>query len=102
MKIKTLLLMLLTIGLFTACSSVVVMNSSRMEQLELGMSKKQVTDILGNEYTISEKRMEDGNEVEVLSYRDFYKDDEFYLFRFKNNRLEEWHREVHPRYELKK
>ena len=99
---KMYLILLLTAGLLTACSQTLRISSSKMEQLELGMSKKQVTGIMGKEYTISEKRMENGVEVEVLSYRDFYNDDELYLFRFKNGRLQEWHREILPRYELKK
>jgi len=68
-----------------------------MNQLELGMSKDQVTQILGIGYTIAEKRVQDSNEIEVLSYRDFYKDDELYLFLFKNQKLEKWYRELLPR-----
>ncbi len=72
-----------------------------MEALELGMSKEQVTEILGNAYTIAEKRMEDGVPVEILSYRNFPHDDEFYLFVFKNNELEEWYRELLPQNEFR-
>jgi hypothetical protein len=68
-----------------------------MNKLELGMSKVQVTNILGSAYTIAEKRIEDNNKIEVLSYRDFYKDDEFYMFVFKNDKLEKWYRELLPR-----
>ncbi|WP_159431422.1 hypothetical protein [Wenyingzhuangia marina] len=55
------------------------------------MSKEQVTDILGSDYTIAEKRFEGSNEIEVLSYRDHYENDEFYLFVFKNKKLEKWY-----------
>ena len=40
--------------------------------------------------------------MEVLSYRDFYKDDEFYMFIFKNNTLERWHRELALKQEVVK
>lgn len=73
------------------------MTSVKMNQLELGMSKEQVTQILGNEYTIAEKRLQDSNEIEVLSYRDSYNNDEFYLFLFKNQKLEKWYRELLPK-----
>lgn len=73
------------------------MTSSNMNKLELGMSKEQVTEILGSDYTIAEKRLEDNNEIEVLSYRDFYKNDEFYLFVFKNKKLDKWYRELFPK-----
>ncbi len=76
---------------FYSCNSLQVahMTSSKMNGLELGMSKGQVIDILGTSYTIFEKRMEYNNEIEVLSYRDHYKNDEFYLFVFKNKKVEE-------------
>ncbi len=70
-----------------------------MDQLALGMSKNEVTNILGTGYTIAEKRMEDGVEIEVLSYRDFYEDDEFYMFLFEGNQLKKWYRELLPNYE---
>ena len=72
-----------------------------MNQLELGMSKEEVTKILGNEYTIAEKRMEAGNQVEILSYRNFPETDEFYQFVFVNNSLDNWYRELMPRYEIR-
>lgn len=99
---KRLLLYILTLILMTACSSVVSMSGTRMNDLELGMTKEEVTKILGDKYTIAEKRIERGFLVEILSYRDFYKDDEFYLFEFKDNRLEKWHREIVPQYEVLK
>lgn len=95
---KRYLLYVLTIIFLTSCSSVVNLTSSKMNQLELGMSKEQVTNILGKGYTVSEKRIENGIQIEVLSYRDVLKDDEFYLFQFKNDKLKEWYRELLPRY----
>ena len=98
---KKYLFYFLTILILPACVSV-RMTSSKMDQLELGMTKKQVTSILGNTYTIAEKRIENGNQIEILSYRDFYKDDEFYMFLFTNDKLEKWHRELLPKYETMK
>ena len=80
---------------FVSCQ-IVNMTSAKMNKLELGMSKEQVTQILGNDYTIAEKRVQDSNEIEVLSYRDFYNKDEFYLFLFKDQKLEKWYRELLP------
>lgn len=99
---KRYLLYFLTAMLLTSCSSVANMTGSKMNELELGMTKEQVISILGKGYTVSEKRIEDGTQIEVLSYRDFYKDDEFYLFQFKNEKLEKWHRELLPKYEVTK
>ena len=73
------------------------MTSANMNKLDLGMSKEQVTTILGNGYTIAEMRMEDDKKIVVLSYRDFYKTDEFYMFVFKNDKLDEWYRELLPK-----
>lgn len=101
MKTKKFLLYFFMIFLITSCSSVARMTSSNMNKLELGMSKKQVTSILGTGYTIAEKRIENDNQIEILSYRDFYKDDEFYMFLFKNDRLEKWYRELLPKYDYK-
>ena len=64
-----------------------------MEKIQLNMSKSQVSDILGSSYTITEKRVEATDTIEVISYRNFPYEEEFYLFRFKNNKLEKWYRE---------
>lgn len=98
------ILCLFAIIAISSCSSLSIahMTSSKMDKLELGMSKEQVTKILGNVYTIAEKRIEDGDQIEVLSYRDFYKEDEFYLFQFSNDKLKKWYRELLPQYDTVK
>ncbi len=103
MKIKSIILALLFLAAFTSCSNYFVsrLRSTNMNQLELGMSKEQVTGILGKEYTIAEKRMEGGNQIEILSYRNSPETDEFYQFVFVNNELERWYRELMPRYEVR-
>ncbi|ALJ05327.1 hypothetical protein APS56_09405 [Pseudalgibacter alginicilyticus] len=67
------------------------MNSTLMNQLKLGMTTEQVTEILGNSYTISQNKIEDKKEIKILSYRN---SDEFYLFKFENNSLKSWNREL--------
>jgi hypothetical protein len=101
MKTGKCLICLFTILTLTACLPTTRMTSRKMNKLELGMSKKQVTTILGRGYTIAEKRMDNNVEIEILSYRDFHKNDEFYLFLFTNNKLEKWYRELLPKYEIK-
>lgn len=101
MKTRICILFILVL-ITTACSSLANMTSEKMNKLELGMSKQQVTEILGRNYTIAEKKIENGVQVEILSYRDFYKDDEFYMFTFKNNTLEKWHRELALKQEVVK
>ncbi len=92
-------LALLTI-ILSSCSGtrIATMRKSKMEQLELGMSKSQVVTILGSSYSISQKEVSNKDTIEVISYRNIPFDDEFYLFRFKNNKLEKWHREFQPMY----
>jgi len=75
------------------------MTSSKMNQLELGMSKEQVVKILGKSYTVAEKRIEDGNQIEILSYRNYLNEYEIYMFLFKNGKLDRWYRELLPKYE---
>lgn len=99
---KRYLLYIFMVVILAGCSSVVRITSSKMDKLELGMTKKQVVDILGKGYRISEKRIEEGLSIEILSYRDLYNEDEFYLFQFKDDRLEKWYRELVPKYESPK
>ncbi len=62
------------------------------------MSKEQVSGVLGKSYTIAEKYMEAKDTIEVISYRNFPYDNEMYLFKFKNNKLEKWYRELEVQY----
>lgn len=103
MKIQTLLYSILFL-ILTSCSAANIsrLRKSNMELLELGMSKVQVSNILGTAYTIAEKKIEAKDTIEVLSYRNFPYDDELYLFRFKNNQLESWHREFTPTFKENK
>lgn len=98
-KTKVFIFSAFVILLLTSCAAfkLTPMTSSVMNKLELGMSKEQVTTILGTDYTIAEKRIEDGNKIEVLSYRDVTYSGEFYMFVFKNDSLEKWYRILQPK-----
>ena len=98
MKTKKYWLSIFLVLALTACSSVTTLTKSNMNKIQLGMSKKQVTSILGNGYTIAEKRVEKEAQIEVLSYQDFWKENEFYMFVFADNKLEKWYRELLPKY----
>jgi len=94
-KSNVFILSAFVILMLSSCASLTVahMTSTKMNKLELGMSKEQVTQILGHDYTIAEKRIEDDKKIEVLSYRELYDNEEFYMFLFKNDKLEKWYRE---------
>jgi len=102
-KSKIYILSSFLILILSSCAtfSAAIMTSTNMNKLELGMSKEQVTKILGSDYTIAEKRIEDDKTIEVLSYRDYYHNDEFYMFVFKNDKLEKWYRELLPKESIK-
>lgn len=74
------------------------MKTPNMEKLELGMSKEQVSSILGTKYTIAKKEIDKQDTIEIISYRNFPYEDEVYLFKFRNNQLEKWEREFLPKY----
>jgi hypothetical protein len=99
-SLKVLISCALVAFALSSCASMFFfpVNSARLKRLELGMTKEEVTRILGRDFQIVEKRIEDENEIAVLSYA--YSHREFYLFRFVNGRLEEWHREFSPSNEV--
>jgi hypothetical protein len=76
-------------------------SGSNMSKLELGMTKDEVIKIMGRDFSIIEKRMENGSEIEVFSYTNLNKQTseipEFFLFRFNNGKLEEMYREFPKR-----
>jgi len=98
-KSNVFILSAFVVLILSSCSTfrVAMMTSSNMNKLELGMSKAQVTEILGKDYTFAEKRIEDNKLIEVLSFRNYYKNEEFYMFVFKNDKLEKWYREFAPK-----
>lgn len=100
MKYNLITFLCLLTVMLSACSGtrIATMRKSKMEQLELGMSKTKVVNILGSSYSISQKEVNANDTIEVISYRNAPFEDEFYLFRFKNSKLEKWHREFQPIY----
>ncbi|WP_312792969.1 hypothetical protein [Sphingobacterium sp.] len=99
MKIQTIIYLCLIL-IFSSCSAANIarLRSSNMDKLELGMSREQLSDVLGSSYTIAEKYTEDEDKIEVISYRNFPYEEEFYLFKFRNGKLEKWYRELQPKY----
>ncbi|UXD70213.1 outer membrane protein assembly factor BamE [Sphingobacterium faecium] len=55
--------------ILSSCSGVRIatMRQSKMEQLELGMSKSQVVNILGSSYSIAQKEINNTDTIEVIS-----------------------------------
>ncbi len=90
---------------FSSCITALLTGSfepirNRLDKLELGMTKAEVTKILNAYYTVVEKSMNDGEITEVLSYS-FGSTTEVYLFVLVDNKLVRWFREFIPRYEIK-
>lgn len=100
---KQVLIFVLITALMSSCSIRMFsqLDGKNMSMLDLGMSKKELIEILGRDFTIPEKRFENGNLIEVLSYRNFPYSNELYLFVFVNDELEEWYREFLPVYEIR-
>ncbi|MCI0920384.1 outer membrane protein assembly factor BamE [Sphingobacterium rhinopitheci] len=96
MKYQFTKALLLTL-ILSSCSAyhIAQMNQEKMEKLKLGMSKEELTSILGKKYTISSKESNGTEITEILSYENFPYD-EYYLFEFSNNRLQKWKREFKP------
>jgi hypothetical protein len=60
--------------------------------VEIGMTKEQVVNILGNKYMIdSALKDEKGNNIQVLGYKS--DSSEEYKLKFINNQLSGWNRE---------
>ena len=75
-----------------------VLNSDKMDNLKLGMSKEEFTKLMGKTYRVSSSYLDEkGNEITTLSFRDVYSSTtDYYLFTFKNDKLEKWDREIIP------
>ena len=83
-KLSTVLLSLLLLGL-AACSSL----DSRTKKLQLGMSRDQVVQTLGGNYTVvGAKQDAKGGAVEVLRFGE--KKDAGLFAYFQNGKLVQW------------
>lgn len=99
---KQLIIFCLTSLLLSSCSFGIFpgFNNRNMNKLELGISKEELIGHLGRNFTIAEKRIEDGQQIEVISYRNYPYESELYKFVFINGRLEEWYQELVPTYRV--
>lgn len=97
---RKLFILILISSLLYSCSPRTLghMNVKSMDKVELGMSKLEVTKILGEKYRISGKMIENGIEVTQVSYRPLFDPDEVYYFTFEDDKLVKWEREIIPKY----
>lgn len=79
----------------TSCGAIGFMSAEKMEKLKLGMSRQEVTSILGSSYSVAENYKEGDHEIKVLAYQ--FKE-QIYFFIFKDDKLQEWHRKIDPFY----
>lgn len=67
----------------------------RAQQLELGMSKQDAINIMGNDYYIESSFQAPEGNVLILHFRSTYYSE--YLLYFLNNELTEFHKYIPPR-----
>ncbi|MGE9294936.1 MAG: hypothetical protein ACQKBV_01410 [Puniceicoccales bacterium] len=83
--IRIVLLSLLALA-FVGCSSF----SSRMQDLSFGMTKEEVTDELGTDYSVAAASMnKQGQRVEAWKYQKSEKDPAYFVY-FVNGKLAQW------------
>ena len=102
MKIKNIIIFFLAIFFLNACvmSNVAWKTNEKIKKVEIGMTKDQVIQILGNKYMItSSSRNDKGSPVEVLGYKS--DSNEEYKLMFVDNKLTEWNREHVNKYVVK-
>lgn len=91
---KTLLSILLAVTLilsFTACSSSLMVN--KVKKLEIGMTKKEVINTMGKDYTTLAARQTPDGALETIRYESItpYPNDYSYIISFLDGKLVEWH-----------
>lgn len=90
--IRNLCCTILLILAFTSCGSSTLMQKSKA--IELGMSRKEVTDIMGNGYRMLAARTTSDGNLETIRYEPVLEYP--YVFTFLDNRLVEWFQETPP------
>lgn len=81
--------------IFTSCATLLGPDYAQLtKQLELGMSQRQTTDILGNNYFIESAIETPDGKMEVLHFR--YGNGPDYVLCFLDGRLTEFHRYIPP------
>ncbi|MFR9166771.1 MAG: hypothetical protein ACLVKO_11340 [Dysgonomonas sp.] len=83
---KKILFTLFVIVTLSACGSAY---NTQLKQIELGMTKEQVTTLMGDKYTEAGRgSMGD----ETIEYKDRYKN--HWFFEFTDNQLVKWYKET--------
>lgn len=93
MKISTLVLIIIVSGFLNACISnnIAWKTNNNIKQVEIGMDKARVIQLLGDQYMItSSSKDHSGNVIEVLTYKSDVSEE--YQLRFVNNKLMGWDR----------
>ncbi|WP_160111134.1 hypothetical protein [Dysgonomonas sp. Marseille-P4361] len=92
---KQNLFAIIIIFLTASCASLSTPRLGKLiEQVELGSTKQEVINILGNNYVIDAVSEIEEGKLEVLLFTSSYSYD--YLFYFVNNHLTEFHRYIPP------
>lgn len=91
---KNAILMLFVVFTLSACGSIKdAWNAdSNIKKVELGMTKRQVVDIMGTSYdAIGARRSYRGRAVESIGYAITQTD--MYIFNFEDGKLVEWYKD---------
>lgn len=93
---KKLIYLLLIALTMTACGALKI--EHKMREVELGMPKKKVVSILGNNYEAAGARQTRNGDVEMIRYYSvsMEKGEEYYVLSFQNGKLVEWFKEKAP------
>lgn len=83
---------LIAFSLLCACSSTRMSMAEKINQLELGISKKEALAIMGDKYRVESVMEVPEGKLEVLFFYDFWDSD--YTLYFLNGHLREYHRIV--------
>lgn len=107
MKKMKWMYMLLTICFLTSCAA--YKTESRMQDIQLGMSKRKVVSILGKNYEPMGARITPDGTIETIRYFStsvLNNNEDYYLLNFKDDKLVEWFKDPdsnrphkHPRQE---
>lgn len=93
---KLIYLLMMTVAL-TACGSLQI--EKKMRDVELGMTKRQVVSILGNNYESAGARQTQDGDIETIRYSSLTlteKVDQYFILSFKDGKLVEWFKEKYP------
>lgn len=97
MKLTKWIFVLLTFFTLTSCASYKI--ETKMQNIELGMSKKKVVSILGKNYDAVGAGITPEGAFERISYpfSTLMNEDGYYILSFKDNVLVEWFKDKTPK-----